>query len=305
MTGFERQLLMVGAPGTGKTSFLALLWLAIVGDYTPGLRLASFQDDRTYLSLIASHLEHCDPALHTEFSEDRALALSLLFGSDLEQVVLRIPDLSGETWLDATVDRQWPVDVDEQIRRCEGVLLFMHANNFDAGATIGEVDELAAIFSHDDAHDGPTVDGPRADAQSAVEAEGAPSSSAVRPPHTPPTQVALVDALQLICEQRGRHPIRVSFVVSAWDLAANGVTPSQFVARNLPLLAQYIETNREWLRVRLFALSAQGGDFVDETRREELARVDAAERAIVLNGDGSAVGVHQIAMWPLGAGHEI
>src|SRR4051812_21998700 len=143
MRDLERQLLMAGQHGTGKTTFLALLWLAILWERTPGVKLADFQDDRTYLNLIAGRLQRCDPALHTESGEDRDLTLSLVLGEGEQRAVLRIPDLSGEIWRDATLYRHWPTGVEEQVTRSRGLLLFMHARDFDAGATIGQVNELA------------------------------------------------------------------------------------------------------------------------------------------------------------------
>jgi hypothetical protein len=294
---------MAGLPGTGKTSFLALLWLAILRDRTPGLKLASFQDDRAYLNLIASRLERCDPAPHTEVGEDRVLALSLLVGEQEEPSLLRIPDLSGETWLDAAVDRHWPVRVEEQVTHSGGLLLFMHARDFDSGATIGQVNELAAVLDQDSV-DAENADGASVDAaprESVVRGGRPEPNSTLKPRYTPPTQVALVDALQLICEHRGQRRARVSIVISAWDLAGEGVTPAAFITKNLPLLAQYLESSRTWLEVRVFGLSAQGGEFCDADVRDTLVRSDSIDRADVRDFDGKPIGVHEIALWSLRA----
>jgi hypothetical protein len=299
MTDHEIQLLMAGSPGTGKTSFLALLWLAILNDRTPGLSLPNFNDDRVYLNLIAGRLEGCDPALHTESSEDRDLTLSLLIGDDATPAVLRIPDLSGETWRDATEDRQWPVRVEEQVGRSSGLLLFMHARAFDAGATIGQVNEFADILGADAVATGVAslVEG---DAPPATPASGTSAVAESRKPgHKPPTQVALVDALQLICEQRGPEHARVSIVVSAWDLAAAQGTPREFVRKNLPLLDQYLTSNDWWLEVQIFGLSAQGGDFADEAARAKLAQKDPVDRALVQDADGGEISVQDIVLWAL------
>jgi Double-GTPase 1/GTPase-associated protein 1, N-terminal domain type 1 len=258
---------MAGQPGTGKTTFLALLWLAILRGRAPGMELADYQDDRAYLNAIADRLQGCDPALHTELAEDRQLALSLLLGNEREPALLRIPDLSGETWREATLDRQWPVRVEEQVKASCGLLLFLHARDIDAGATIGEVNELADTLETDTSER-------RDGTESSGEAPAGAGASGARAQHqhTPPTQVALVDALQLICEQRGPGRWRAAIVISAWDLTDRGLTPEEFVAKNLPLLVQYLHANEAWLQLRIFGLSAQGGDFNDRAARVERCR---------------------------------
>jgi hypothetical protein len=303
---------MAGQPGTGKTTFLALLWLAILWGRAPGMELADYQDDRTYLNAIADRLQACDPALHTELGEDRELALSLLLRDEREPALLRIPDLSGETWREATLERQWPVRVEEQVSASRGLLLFLHARDMDAGATIGEVNELADSLEADTSErEGGGESGGEADDAGAPAsggasrarapaAAGAAGARAGKREHTPPTQVALVDALQLICEQRGPGRWRVAIVISAWDLTDGGLTPEEFVAKNLPLLVQYLHANEASLQVRIFGLSAQGGDFNDPVAREQLVLNDAVERAILRDSAGAEVGVHEIAGWGLG-----
>jgi hypothetical protein len=301
MNDLEKQLLMAGLPGTGKTTFLALLWLAIVGGRTPGVKLADYQDDRTYLNGIGARLQHCDPTLHTELGEDRALKLSLLVGETDDPAVLDIPDLSGETWREAATDRHWPSRVEALATGNKGLLLFMHGREFDAGATIGQVNELTDILSQGSDEGSEATGHATGDTGGHGQLpEGPPSDANGKSGHIPPTQVALVDALQLICEQRGLRPARVSIVISAWDLVGEGVTPREFVAKNLPLLVQYLEANEDWLEVQIFGLSAQGGDFEDADSRENLAKVDAVERAIVQDRGGGDVGVHEIALWALG-----
>ena len=311
MNTAERQLLMAGQPGTGKTTFLALLWLAILWGRAPGMELADYQDDRSYLNRIADRLQACDPALHTEVGEDRDLALSLLLGDGREPALLRIPDLSGETWREATLDRQWPARIEQQVSDSRGLLLFLHGRDMDAGATIGEVNELADSLAFDavegEADSGgdrgrDEVELPESAVPAGVETPGGTQAAGARAPkrkHKPPTQVALVDALQLICEQRGPRRWRVALVISAWDLTQNGMTPEQFVAKNLPLLVQYLNANEAWLEVRIFGLSAQGGDFKDPAARAELEARDTVERAIVHGSDGADLGVHEIAAWTL------
>ena len=175
-----------------------------------------------------------------------------------------------------------------------GLLLFCHSQTIDAGPTKAEVSDLLGSLEPDAAGE-PAVasqGNPNADEQIDVTAD--------QGQHTPPTQVALVDLLQLLAQQRGPRPAYVSFVISAWDLVAPGMTPDEFLSRNLPLLEQYIRSNAGWLQFRAYGLSAQGGDYGDEVSRRALAAKDVVERAIVLRNDGTRTGVEDIALWGLG-----
>ena len=101
----QRQLLFAGLPYTGKTSFLAIFYLAVANS-AGRLRLGSYKDDREYLNEIAGRLMRCEKAVHTEMKEHRELSLSLELAESAEPVMLRIPDLSGETWEQA-VNERW------------------------------------------------------------------------------------------------------------------------------------------------------------------------------------------------------
>src|SRR5437763_14610891 len=102
----QRQLLMSGLQYMGKTTFLGIFYLALLEE-PKDLRLTSYQDDREYLNEIAGRLMSCTEAVHTEMDEHRELSLSLEIKDSGEPVALKIPDLSGETWEAAVVERYW------------------------------------------------------------------------------------------------------------------------------------------------------------------------------------------------------
>lgn len=291
----DEQLMMAGLPASGKTTFLALLSLALFNGRTSKIKLAHYQDDRDFLNMIARRLERCEKAVHTEVGEDRQFALSLLIGERQEEATLRIPDLSGETWKDASLSRHWPETVDALASASSGLVLLVHTRGLDGSAEIGLVDEVVERSGFLDDASATTTPPPETDVAEPA-ADSANMANAAR--HKPPPQVQVVDFLQLISEQRGSRPAYVSIVFSAWDKVDPGTAPSVFLERNMPLVAQYLSTNAEWLKFRCFGLSAQGGDF--ETAKDALLEEDPVARAIVKDPEGSNAAVEDIVLWALG-----
>jgi hypothetical protein len=283
VTGYEPSgVLVAGRPHTGKTSYLAVLYLAIVSERAAGLRLGTFRDDREYLNRISQRLQTCEPPEHTEVDEQQELSLSLLVGSEATPTLLRIPDTSGETWEAALTMRQWPVDLDARVREANAVMIFTHPKvDFDPGTTIVQANAAEAAL-----RDG---------------TEPAAHPSTREPDERAPTQVELVDLLQLLREQRGPRPTRACLVVSAYDLVSPELRPDDWVSLNCPLFAQYADVNQDWLDVAVYGVSAQGGSFRDDQVRDALTRQDAVERSLVLSGDGTPVGVDDPILWMLRA----
>jgi hypothetical protein len=265
-----RELLLVGLQETGKTSYLALFYLAVIRG-TEALRLSSYQDDREHLNRISGRLSECQDPRHTTVGEEGQLVLSLEVKESDLAVALRIPDLSGETWEEAVRKRLWSQEIDVQVRRSDAVLLFAHADQIDRGATMGEADRALASLG------GP----PKTPASESVD----PREKKVDMKGEPPTDVQLVDLLELTAEQRGKRPTRTCLLLSAWDTQPSGLTPEQFLAKNLPLLHQYLKSNAGWLTHEIYGVSAQGGSFASEA--EALVNEDPLERASVVDGSGA------------------
>lgn len=301
----QHQVLMVGTPHTGKTTFLALFYLALVHQKRTRLRLASWFGEREYLNEIAGRLLSCTEANRTTMGDVHQLDLPLLTPPN-DVVQLEIPDLSGELWQEALVNRKWPADLDARIDEADAKLIFVHAREIDSGPSINAVYRLEQILNKaQPASGGHTPSSEQSPAQEASapihEDGGSPrGSNAFRGhgglPGRPPTQVDLLDLIQLTCEQRGPRPTRLGLVLSAWDDAGD---PETFVRDSLPMLHQYLRSNSPWLDSRIFGVSAQGGRFDDPQRRAELAELDPVERArIRLGGDDGDVG--DIVEWAIG-----
>ena len=105
-------------------------------------------------------------------------------------------------------------------------------------------------------------------------------------PDKTPTQVQLVDLLQFhILRVNVRSPFRIAVIVSAWDLVCGeNMSPEEWFAARLPLLDQYLKANHEMCAVRIYGVSAQGGDV--EKDAESLQDEYNPSKRIIVVGKG-------------------
>ncbi len=271
---------IAGMPHTGKTSYLALLYLAIISSERAEIELGSYKDDREYLNDISGRLQRCEEAGHTEVGRQNGLQLSVVFPGGMSGL-LSAPDLSGETWEEALVERTWSTDLDDNVRRSTGLCIFVHAAEFHIDPSIAEIESALAEAAPD---------------------TGPADNSEHYEPDRLSTQVCIVDLIQLICEERGDRPANVSIVVSAFDLLPDGTRPTEWLHINAPLVEQYADANSEWLKLEVFGLSAQGGRFDDPELRAILIESDPLERASLVRGDGTPAGFDAPILWAVGHG---
>ena len=114
-------------------------------------------------------------------------------------------------------------------------------------------------------------------------------------PSSSPTQVTLVDIMQLIQEAPLNYsPGRIVVAVSAWDKVIDeGRRPDEFLRAELPLLSQYLSSVFGSERARVYGVSAQGDDIEDMTATSRpkaaalRAKDVASERVIVIDQVGN------------------
>jgi hypothetical protein len=106
-------------------------------------------------------------------------------------------------------------------------------------------------------------------------------------PRLAPPQVQLVELLQFIAgREYFKPPFRLALVISAWDmLKETGISPAKWFVTQVPLLSQFLESNRNIFEYTIYGVSAQGGDY---TETEKLTQVDPSERIDVVSSDGTS-----------------
>lgn len=247
----SHNFLLIGLPSTGKTSFLAALWYAIQQKQSPtDLVLKKLDGDSGYLNKIRDAWLAFKPVGRNPTDTETFVSMWLKRSEGDEEVHLTFPDVSGESFKQQWTSRQLTVSYDKCLRSANGGILFIHPNSITLPLRIAEVDDLAALIDDDVAKE-------------------AAAPTTVAPPSTPwdiekaPTQVQLVELLQFLMRHpHFRQPFRLAIAISAWDLvAASKVNPENWIAQQLPLLCQFLSSNRKSFEVAFYGVSAQGGNY--------------------------------------------
>lgn len=284
----ESGILLVGLTGTGKTNFLVGLDVVLDNQVDPnGLVHSDHAADRAYLEplrgqwLRGEHLDHTSrlapPPPHQLLVRHPASGTHATF---------HIPDLAGETFDSQFITRSLPHEFGLRMQRATGLILFLHCD-------------------HEADHD--LLEHPQfMDTESTTDASTTTSNQAADwSIDQTSKQVKLVDLLQFAANLR-EAPLRVAVAISAWDLvekAAAGLfpkEPSLFLAKQWPLLAQYLESNRDAFRFRTFGVSARGGGTTAEETERLIKLVHARDRVIIVDGDHRSNDLTRPVRWLLG-----
>lgn len=279
-------IVVLGLPGSGKTTFLAALWHLLTSDEVETrLSLVSLKaGESTHLNEIAGLWRRARVQERTLHAGDRTVTISLRNAAKSE-FQLSFPDLAGESFQQMWEARECAPEVAASLRSAN-VLLFIHADKIKAPGWIA-----------DDAED--------------AEAAGLPQVPSKPVPwnaRMAPTQVKLVDLLQSLHAPLLETGARsVAIVLSAWDKAAGaGMLPDEYLTAHLPLLRQYLShgLSKAWT-VKVFGVSAQGGVYDDARKppKDEAQRIREmdvpSERITVVSAEGQSHDLTEPLQWLL------
>lgn len=241
----QHSVVVIGLPGSGKTTFLAALWHLIVKREIPTqLRLDSLvRGNQKHLNEIAERWRNAQMQERTSLGGNQFVSISVLDATS-QPSTITFPDVQGEAYQKMWEDRECDREVADTLVQ-GNVLIFIHATNINAPNWVVDIaTQMRAL--------GLPVE------------EGVPVPWS---PHLAPTQVQAVGLLTLLTEgPLGSGPRRLAVMLSAWDKASGeGLSPPDFLREKLPLLHQYLITNSHQWDARVYGVSAQGGDY-DEVK---------------------------------------
>jgi hypothetical protein len=236
----KRSIVIIGLPASGKTTFLAALWHLITArDVETTLTFDTLRTgSAAHLNEIAARWRNAQVQDRTAVGGHRVtMNLKNAAGAPVR---VTFPDVAGEAYRRMWEDRDCAPEIAE-ILKTGAVLLFIHSDTIRPPKWV--VDEIALSKE-----------------------AGLPMPAGEQVPWHPrlaPTQVQLVDLLQLLRVpplDTGRR--RLAIMLSAWDKASGeGLSPHTYLERKLPLLAQYLRRGSDGWVWRVYGLSAQGGDY--------------------------------------------
>lgn len=267
----DQSVVIIGLPSSGKTTFLAALWhLVTARDIPTALRFGGLgAGEASHLNAIARRWRDAKVQDRTAVAGNRLVSINLLDQTD-NVVRATFPDVPGEAYRRMWEDRDCDPEIAE-ILQTGGVLLFIHSDTIRAPKWVVDEVELSKELGLD-----------------VPDNDNAPWH-----PRLAPTQVQLVDLLQMLrMPPLDTGPRRLAILLSAWDKArGEGLTPEMYLKNKLPMLSQYLERGADGWIFQTYGLSAQGGDYdpVEVTARpaaqaEELRALDSASMRIQLVG---------------------
>jgi Double-GTPase 1 len=272
---------MLGFPETGKTTFLAAFYVATEnGDGE--VRITRYSEgDREHLNKMVEQLGECTEVDRTSEQEPKELRLSLAFSTGQKERLL-VPDMSGELVERATTKRRIDEELGELTVESDSVLLFLRADEVLSAEPVQDLATLLQLVG--------------------LEIDPADASADATPDDwdidLAPTQVRLVDVVQELKRLRKEAPLRLTLIVSAWDQTNGKLSPREWAVENLPLLVQLLDGLPE-ITWTVFGVSAQGGNFSNESDRKRLENTELIERPLVLDAAGAASSVFAPVCWAL------
>jgi len=326
----KRTVITIGLQKTGKTTYLAAFWDVVEsGEVVGSLQLVGTSGDMQYLNEIRNLWANCQTITRTGPASDKPVVMQLKEDGSNAITELAWTDMLGESFELQWTERAWTSSYQQLVDDAVGLLLFIHprqvkdpplivdakralggispsgnapkgvaskgeASNTDASAPISDAAEADA--SNTDAQEGPTP--PPDTPASTAESKASPFDA-----RKVATQVQLVELLQFLDARRTEgKPLRVSLIVSAWDLIEKTIKtePLTWVKKVLPMLYQFLYMNDDRFEVRIFGVSAQGGDYVDAVKLRKTYH-QASERIKVVSEAGIHKDITAPVRWSMGS----
>lgn len=285
---------MLGLPESGKTSFLAAFVYYIDAEIEEKrLTQSSLSSNTSYISMIRQSWLKVNKPERTKTSASRnkntTAEVYLLDKITRENITLLIHDNFGEAYESQFIHRFLDSDYVDMIRDSSGMILFIHPETIKYPTLIEDLqpafnmeEEVNNMFEGDEEGGLESPPQNRAD-ESSVE-QIAPFQI-----EETPTAVVLVDILDANISFVRQKPVDLAVVISAWDVVSASpeeISPLKWIELNLPLLYQYLVSNREIINFKTFGISAVGGDLSNMEVAEALRKLnEPMDRVIIVEDE--------------------
>ncbi|PSH02584.1 MAG: hypothetical protein CXZ00_16700 [Acidobacteria bacterium] len=286
MTTTTRDILVMGLPEAGKTTFIAALWHTVSSKEVDAiLQMEYLQPSRDHLNEIAKRWRECVAVQRTIQGKERSVTMNLRTSDGARRFQVTLPDTSGEAFQRIFENRKWAASFEGLVNRSDALMFFVHPNSLVSPVRIDNVvEELVSIA------DGINVAGvepPSGMPEQAVHWEASRAAA----------QSKILDLLQLVVQAKGSRPLKIVIVVSAWDLAENeNLQPDNWIEKHAPLVWQFLNAHNKTRPFCVFGVSAQGRDYGNHA---EMLRdyIKPSERISVMQGDRRSSDITAPVLW--------
>ncbi|WP_017258881.1 TRAFAC clade GTPase domain-containing protein [Pedobacter arcticus] len=239
----QKSIILVGGPDSGKSNYLARLWLALESQNFD-LISATTPNDIRYVESIAEHLLQGEFVPRTEPEEkNREFHVSVKSKDESLSADIVVPDILGEIWAKAVSTLEIPEKWLKTLKSADSAILFIRAhseNNITPLNWVTSQDYLKMGYGDKEKDD------------------------------ALPTQIVLMELLRFIDQNINRKSNpkpKVSIIITAWDLldveeAKKG--PEEYLMNEFPLFAGRL-SDIDSLEIKLFGSSIVGGDLKEDT----------------------------------------
>jgi hypothetical protein len=288
----EHSIVLVGGPDSGKTNYMSRLWLAL-NSKKATLIAPKNPVNIKYVEGGAEHILGGAFAPRSDTNSlpsDLTLDIPIRLASDPDgnEVLISVPDVSGELWKEAIargdVTREWM----ETLQQASGALLFVRVLS-EANVTPLDWVNAAEYLSW--------------------AGEGRPKNAHGEDVLIP-TQVALCEMFRFLDETLLRidgRPPKVAVLITAWDRVdghRRPKGPSAYLKEEYPLFAGRVADCNS-LDVRIFGVSVVGGDFEDPefTARFQEGDIDEMGYVAVTDPENGILEIRDVTLpiaWVVG-----
>lgn len=237
----NKKIFIMGAPNAGKSTFLAALWNSInQKEIHTELTLKKMVGDLQYLYRLEQKWLEVERLERTVIGQEKE-KLSVLLTNSVDDLEVEFPDLSGETFQNIYESREMPFELKDKISNADAILYFINVEDIHS---LEFISEISPEFRQE---------------------EIKPKER--KPCEDDPTQVQIIDLLQIVLEIRKRRT-NLGIIFSAWDLVNQ---PEQndvrsFLANHMNMLWQYLESNKSVINTKVWGVSAIGGKIEDSEK---------------------------------------
>jgi hypothetical protein len=262
----EITLLVAGLPESGKTTYLAALWHLVTSQaHNTKLKFNTLEggdNSANHLRQLSELWRAAKVQVRTEIPTNRIIAMNLRDRNN-NAIRLTFPDMSGESYRAMWEGRDCSKELQDLIDAATGVMLFVNA----------------------DAVTYPTLAVTACSQAKSVGAPLKPGTNTDWDPRKSPTQVQLIEMLQLMRIPPISSKVnRVAVVLSLWDkVSKDKKSPDKIFAEKLPLLYQYLTSKGDGWEWKAYGISAQGGDYLRDKKKYSPAQLQAIEKLKDMN----------------------